>query len=240
MQPEIYKAIIDESHSHNCRVAAHIFYLHDAKAVVEAGADILAHGVRDQPVDEELIRMMKAKSVWYVATLGVDEANYIYAKQPEWLNDAFFTHSLQPALRTQLESTAGRERTLASPNLAKWQRNLAMNQQNLKALHDAGVFIGFGADSGANPLRIPGFAEHRELQLMTDAGIPPLDAITIATKNSARLMDLDDRGVLAPGKLADFIILDVDPSQDISRTNRIHAVWHRGKQVSGSVEDFTP
>jgi imidazolonepropionase-like amidohydrolase len=107
--------------------------------------------------------------------------------------------------------------------------------RNVKALYDAGVRIGFGADSGATPLRIAGFAEHRELKLLTDAGLTPLQAIQTATKNAAALLHLDDRGVIAPGKLADLLIVDGDPSKNITDIDHIRAVWRRGKQVAGPI-----
>jgi imidazolonepropionase-like amidohydrolase len=89
-------------------------------------------------------------------------------------------------------------------------------------------------------LRIPGVAEHLELALMVEAGLTPMQAITNATSNSAALLKLDDRGVLASGKLADLVVLDGDPTTDISNTKKVHAVWHRGKQVAGPIETFTP
>ena len=100
--------------------------------------------------------------------------------------------------------------------------------------------MGFGTDSGATPLRIPGFAEHRELALMVDAGLTPLQAINVATQRAATLLGLDDRGVIANGKRADFVVLDGDPTKDIEASTHIEAVWQRGVQVSGKVTDFTP
>jgi imidazolonepropionase-like amidohydrolase len=83
-------------------------------------------------------------------------------------------------------------------------------------------------------------AEHRELALMVEAGLSPMQAITAATANAAALLKLDDRGVLAAGKLADLVVLDGDPTADIANTKRIHTVWHRGKKAAGPVEAFTP
>src|SRR5262249_42860148 len=68
-RPEISGAIIDEAHRQGLRVAAHVYYLTDAKQLVESGVDVLAHGVRDRPVDDELIRAMKAHHAFYVPTL---------------------------------------------------------------------------------------------------------------------------------------------------------------------------
>ncbi|MET0405487.1 MAG: amidohydrolase family protein, partial [Cystobacter sp.] len=240
MKPEIYQAVIDEAHQRGVRVAAHIHDLEDAKAIVRAGADIVAHGVRDQPVDEEFIQLMKERSVWYIPTLSLDEATFIYAERPEWMNEPFFQRALQPALRAQFADAAWVEKTREEPKSASARKAVAMNQRNLKALYDAGVRIGFGTDSGATPLRIPGIEEHRELALLTEAGLTPVQALTLATGRAAALLGLEDRGVLAPGKWADLVVLDGDPSTDISRTKSIRAVWHRGQEVSGPVEAFKP
>ncbi len=82
MKLEVYDAVIAVAHARGLRVAAHIHDLDDAKAVVKAGADILAHGVRDKEIDAELINLMKERSVWYVPTLALDEATYAYAEDP--------------------------------------------------------------------------------------------------------------------------------------------------------------
>jgi imidazolonepropionase-like amidohydrolase len=76
--------------------------------------------------------------------------------------------------------------------------------------------------------------------LMVEAGLTPLQAITIATSNTASLLRLDDRGTVAAGKLADLVVLDADPSADIANTRKIYAVWHRGKKAAGPAETFTP
>jgi imidazolonepropionase-like amidohydrolase len=238
MKPEIYQAVIDEAHRAGCRVAAHIYYLADAKAVLRAGVDIIAHGVRDQPVDAEFINEMKARSTWYIATINLDECSYIFAEQPDWTKEPFFQNALQPALKAQLSDPAYLEKTLKSPRVPIFKKAVATNQANVKALYDAGVKVAFGTDSGAIPPRIPGFAEHRELQLMVGSGLTPLQAINCATSRAAALLGLTDRGELKPGKLADFIVLTANPLDDISNTEKITAVWHRGKKVAGPVGDF--
>ena len=232
VQPEVYTAVIDEAHKNGLRVAAHIYDLDDAKAIVRAGVDIIAHGVRDKPVDAELIDTMKARSVWYIATMVLDYTNYIFAEQPPWMREPFFQRALHPAVRTQLDDPAYRERTLGSPGTTKNRAAVATNKKNLKELYDAGVRIGLGSNSGVG-LRIPGVAEHLELALMVEAGLTPLQAITIATSNTAALLKLDDRGSVTTGKLADLLVLDADPSTDIANTRKIHAVWHRGKKAAG-------
>src|SRR5262249_47624739 len=102
MNPETYKAIIDEAHVNGMRVAAHVYYLDDAKQLVGNGVDILAHGVRDQAVDSDFIASIKGRGAWYVPTLGSDESFYVYAEHPEWLKQPFLRRALSPALAAQL------------------------------------------------------------------------------------------------------------------------------------------
>jgi len=236
--PDIYTAVIDEAHAKGLRVAAHIYDLADAKRLVAAGADIIAHGVRDQPVDGDFVTMMKSHGVWYIPTLSLDEASYVFAEHPEMLNDPVFAASLQPALRAQFADPAWRAKALASPAIAGAKKAVALNEQNLKTLYDAGVHIGFGTDSGAAAARIPGWAEHRELQLMVDAGLTPSQAIAVATSQAAALLHRDDRGVLAAGRRADFIVLDGDPTKDIHAVDRIEAVWRGGVAADGALSSF--
>jgi imidazolonepropionase-like amidohydrolase len=233
MSPEVYKAIIDEAHVNGMRVASHVYYLEDARLLVGDGVDILAHGVRDTTVDPDFVKSIKARGTWYVPTLSLDESFYIYAEHPEWLQQPFLRRGLPPALLAQLSDPAWRAKILGNTQaLAVQKQSLATNMKNVKTLFDAGANVGFGTDSGATVLRIAGFAEHRELKLLTDAGLTPLQAIQTATKNAAALLHLDDRGVIAPGKLADLLVVDGDPSKDIGAMDNIESVWRRGRKVA--------
>jgi imidazolonepropionase-like amidohydrolase len=75
---------------------------------------------------------------------------------------------------------------------------------------------------------------------MVEAGLTPMQAITNNTYDAVAPLKLDDRGVLASGKLADMVALDGDPTADISNSRRIHAVWHRGNKALGPIDTFTP
>jgi imidazolonepropionase-like amidohydrolase len=121
----------------------------------------------------------------------------------------------------------------ANPLTPKNQAALAMGLRNVKALHDAGVLIGFGTDSGATPTRLPGWAEHRELQLLVQAGLTPAEAIICATHNAAEVLgDAKNRGTLEPGKRADFLVLTANPLDDIRNTTRLEAIYHGGKRIA--------
>lgn len=240
MQPDVYGAVIDECHKQKLRVAAHVFYLADAKALVAAGVDVLAHSVRDLPVDAELVQALKSHGVFYIPTLNVDESFFLLAEQPEVMGDDFFTHAVSPELLQMFQSKAFRDKVAANPNVPKAKAAFAVALRNLKTLHDAGVHVAFGTDSGALPERIPGWAEHHELELMVRAGLSPMDAIVAATQSSAALIKATDRGTLEAGKRADFLVLAADPTVDIRNTRQLVSVWHGGREIAPRVPAAAP
>jgi imidazolonepropionase-like amidohydrolase len=232
MDPAIYRAVIDEAHRHGLHVAAHVYYLADARALVADGVDVLAHSVRDQVIDQELLSAMKQRGVFYIPTLTVDESFFASAEHPEWKNDAFLQGAASPQLLDMLTSEASRQKVEHDPGLAGHRRDFANDQKNLKLAFDADVKVGFGTDSGAIPSRIPGFAEHHELEMMVAAGLTPMQAIMCATRTNAELLHIDKTtGTLTVGKRADLMVLDDNPLDDIRNTRKIVAVWHEGREV---------
>jgi imidazolonepropionase-like amidohydrolase len=240
MPPEIYQAVIEEAHKRHLRVAAHVYYLADAKSLVNDGVDVLAHSIRDKPADQELIAAMKRRRVWYIPTFTVDESFYIYAQHPGFMQVNFFKAALSPALLTMLGSDEYSQKISSDPKTAQHKADFAMDQQNLKAFYDAGVRVGFGTDSGAMPVRIPGFSEHRELEDMVGAGLSPMQAIVCATRSNAALLGIAaTRGTLRPGKRADLIVLAANPLDDITNTRSIVAIFHDGRPVMPTVPAIT-
>src|ERR1700678_1206023 len=236
MSPEIYRAVIQQAHKHHLRVAAHVYYLADAKSLVNDGLDVLAHSVRDKPVDQELISAIKRRGVWYIPTFTVDESFYIYAQHPGFMQINFFKEAVSPVLLTMLTSDAYSKKVSEDPKTAQHKADFAMDQQNLKTLYNAGVLIGFGTDSGAMPTRIPGFSEHRELEDMVQAGLTPMQAIVCATSSNATLLGIEaTRGTLRPGKRADLIVLAANPLDDITNTRSIVTIFHDGRTVAPRV-----
>lgn len=231
MAPEIYTAVIKEAHKNDLRVAAHVYDLADAKKLVNLGVDVLAHSIRDTAVDQEIIDKMKANKTAYIPTLSLDEYNFIYARQPEWLHDPFFKKSLEPGVLDSLTGKDYLDKLKNDPNKDKKIAALKMAQRNLKKLYDAGILVVMGTDSGAQPIRAQGFSEHLELQLMVESGLTPMQVIRIATENGAKHLKIADKtGTLLPGMKADFIVLKADPLQDIKNTRTIEEVWKNGQK----------
>jgi imidazolonepropionase-like amidohydrolase len=173
---------------------------------------------------------MKEHHTAYIPTLQLEEAFFIYADKPDWIRSPFFLNALQPSVREMLLSSSYAAKVQNDPATVLHRQFLATAEQNLKKVSEAGVIIGFGTDSGAMPTRVAGFAEHRELQLMVEAGLTPAQAIRAATAGNAAILGLNT-GTLAPGKNADLLVLDGDPLENIQNTEKIAAVLHEGKLV---------
>jgi imidazolonepropionase-like amidohydrolase len=233
MKPEIYTAIIQEAHQQGLRVASHVFYLEDARKLVGVGVDVIAHSIRDSEIDDALLSQMRKRGVVYIPTLSLDEFAFAYKDAPDWLNDPFFRAALEPGVFEMITSPDYKEKVRNNPNTAKEMSALQIAVKNVKKVHDAGIRVALGTDSGAQLVRVQGFSEHNELELMVKAGLTPMQAITAATKNAAQVLKESDRyGTLEPGKKASFIVLDKDPSKNIVNTRTISAVWKNGQKVS--------
>lgn len=226
---DLSSAIIANARKRGLKVAAHVFYLSDAHALVDAGLAGLAHSVRDKPVTPELIAAMKKRGAWQAAaTLTREISTFIYAKQPAFLDDPFFTRGVSKEVIGTVKGPY-RDRIAADPDLPKYPGFLEMAKQNLKKLADAGVKFGFGTDTGP-PARFTGFFEHWEMELMTEAGLSPMQVITAATKNSAEFLGAKDLGTLEAGKWADLIVLSKNPLENIRNTRSIETVWVAGNK----------
>jgi len=231
MKPEIYRAIIDEAHKNHVRVFAHEFYLADAKSLLAAGVDGFAHSIRDQPVDNELITTMKARRVFLIPTLVRDEVLFAYADNLKWVDDPFFQAGLESGALAFIRNPQYVEKIRQDPDIAKYRAGLEMAKKNLKTLSDGGVKIAFGTDSGI-PTRFPGYNEHRELQLMVEAGLTPMQTIVAATNTNAEILGGSKQfGTLQAGHAAEFLVLDANPLDDIHNTEKLAAVWQAGKPV---------
>jgi imidazolonepropionase-like amidohydrolase len=107
------------------------------------------------------------------------------------------------------------------------------NLRNTVKLYAAGVRLGLGTDTGGvNGGQFFGLGSHVELELLvTKAGLTPMQAVVLGTRTAAEILGLDELGMVAPGKSADFLVLDANPLDDIANTRRISRVYLRGQEV---------
>jgi imidazolonepropionase-like amidohydrolase len=232
LAPNLYRAIIDEAHAQGLRVAAHVYYLADARDLVDAGVDGFLHSVRDAELDEELVARMKARNVFITPNLTIGGRGAA-AQSPPWFDDPLLAEVFsaaviaRPRTAAQNQATAaaaGRGRTSAGPT------SYEMQIRSLAKLNAAGVTIALGDDSGIEN-SFPGYAALRQLERMAEGGMTPQQVIVAATRTPAALLRLTDLGSIAPGKSASFIVLDANPLDSLANARRISTVYLRGQEV---------
>ena len=230
MPPEAYRATIELAHGRGMAVAAHVYYLADAKDVLRAGADFIAHSVRDREVDDEVIALLRERNRCYSPTLMREVSTFVYDSEPAFFGDPFFLAEADAAVVAALRDPARQARVRADRAAQTYKRQLAVAKRNVKTLADAGIRIAMGTDTGP-PARFQGYFEHLELEMMVDAGLTPMQALVAATGNAASCLNLSRVGTLAVGNRADFVVLDANPLDGIRNTRSIESVWIAGRQV---------
>lgn len=226
VQREIARALLSEARRLGMRAAVHAPGLADAREAVAAGATALAHGVLGR-LDPRTIAEMKRRPVFYVPTMDIFE----FLADPRSFVDRVLADPSSLSIgrekvsryRSRTYSDGYRERY---PNFDGVRRQLPILYQNLRRLRDAGVPIALGTDMWA----FPGLAVSIEMELYVRAGFTPLEAIRAASQTSARSLGVEkDRGTLEPGRKADFLILEDDPTRDVRNVRRILEIYKDGE-----------
>jgi imidazolonepropionase-like amidohydrolase len=233
MAPEVYRAVIDEAHQRGLRVAAHIFYLEDAKDLLRAGVDFIAHSVRDKEIDDEFISLMKKRDIPYCPTLTREISAFVYESTPPFFSDPLFLREADRDVVAQLQEPQRQEAMRKSLSAQRYKSGLTVAKLNLKKAADAGLLVVMGTDSGAFANRFQGYFEHLEMEMMAEAGLTPAQILRSATGDAARALRVDGIGAITKGAWADFVVLERDSLKDIRNTHGIASVWIGGNQVRG-------
>lgn len=229
MPYNISRAIIDEAHKQHKKGVAHVYHYQDAHVLIDQGVDGFMHAVRDRPLDKAFLADMRAHGTWQVASTLSREASYAYRPLP-FLNDPFFTKGVSAAELKLLKDAEFNRKLHASPLFKFYLPNMDMALANLGREARAGILFGMGTDSGP-PGRFPGFNAHLEMEYMVKAGIKPMDVIVAATSAPAKFFGATNQGTLETGKLADILVLDKNPLDDIRNTRTIAHVYLSGREV---------
>src|SRR5262245_15995516 len=226
----LFTAIIDEGHKHGLQVNAHVFYYTDAVDLVNAGIDALVHLVRDKEMDDALVASVVKHNVYVMPNLA-PEVN-TYKDLPHWLKDG------DPLMKLLQESApepviARMKKAYEARDSAAVERTRAQYgilQRSLARLAKANAKIVLGCDTGLED-HLFGMSEQHELESMANAGMTPMQVIVAATSRAAEYLKLTRMGTLAAGKEADFLVLDGNPLDNITNTQRISRVYLKGAEV---------
>jgi imidazolonepropionase-like amidohydrolase len=232
LSPELCAAVLEQARKHGKLTFGHAYGLVDAKMLVDRGLNVLAHNVRDREVDGDFIALLKQKNVSLIPTLVRDEGLFVYGDAPAWIDDPFFLKFVPPERLAVLKGKI-REEQAKHPQRALFKSGFEMNKVNLKRLSDAGVRIALGTDSGGSPDRffIQGHSEHREMELMVQAGLTPMQVIQSFSKGASETLGIQrEFGTLAKGKVADLLVLDRNPLDNIAHMRSIHTIYLGGRK----------
>ena len=226
---EYVAAVLDQARKHGKLTMAHIVELADARMAVDEGVNMLVHNVRDQDIPADFLATLKAHNVSVISTLAREEG--MFRAGGGTTDDPFFVKGLSSQQRNDL---AKKLDTLAKdPERAASMRSFEQDKVNVKRLWDAGIRFGFGTDSGGASERyfIQGFYEHRQMDLLAQAGLTPMQVIQSFSKNNSEMLGIDkDFGTLAKGKAADLLVLTKNPLDDIANMRTFEAVYLGGKK----------
>jgi imidazolonepropionase-like amidohydrolase len=232
LTPEFCAAVLEQARKYGKLTFGHAYELADARMLVERGLNVLAHNVRDREIDSDFIAMLKQRNVSLIPTLIRDELLFAYGDAPAWIDDPFFLKSVPPE-RLAVLKTKIRDEQVKNPQRALIKAGFEMNRINLKKLSEGGVRIAFGTDSGgaADRFFVQGYSEHREMELMVQSGLTPMQVIQAFSKGASETLGIDKEfGTLAKGKAADLLVLEKNPLDNILNMRTIQTIYLGGKK----------
>jgi imidazolonepropionase-like amidohydrolase len=232
LAPEAWRAILERAHERKLPVAAHIFYLDDARALLEAGVDYIAHSIRDREVDAATVALLKKRDICVCPTLAREVSAFVYESRPAFFDDPFFLQEADREVLKQLSEPARQAAMRNNKSAQQYKVALEVASRNLKKLVDSGVRIAMGTDTGP-PARFQGYFEHMEMDLMSKAGLTPMQILKSATGDAARCINQAGKvGTIEKGAWADLLVLSRNPLDDIRNARTIESVWIAGNRVS--------
>ena len=225
MPTELLAKIIHYYNLHGILTTVHVSSELRSLEAIYAGSDTLAHPVIQGPVSDSFVKLMAAKKTPFASTLTIGDNYSRLVDHPQYLDQPLYVASLSAAERERLRTRTREE--WKSRAWTAWMRVMnPIAQENVRRIHAAGGVVACGTDQSS------GAATQRELELLSEAGIAPLDVIRIATYNSAVFLGKADQlGSIDTGKLADLVLLSKDPTVDVNNAKSIVFVMKGGRII---------
>ncbi len=226
------RAVGEEAHAQNLPLAVHTGDARDVTDAIDIGASSIEHGSMRDEIPDSVLARMAAKGIFYDPTLGVTEAyaNF-YAARGDSLNNSLVQQTVPGRVLKDTRDFLASGKGADAAKEATFTRAFDQGRANLLRAWKAGVPLVMGTDAG-NPLVFHGPSMHHELQLWVQAGIPVEVALRAATVNAAKLLRAGSHiGAIRQGMDADLLLVDGDPLQDITATERISLVIFKGERL---------
>lgn len=243
--PEIRAAIVDESLENGLIPVAHIDEEADGIQLLEVGLNEFLHStvrtfgpgsgvpMDDPEPSQAFLDLCLAKDCAFTPTLSIVQNNWHFAEHPELLDDPVLQAVMNPAALERWSDAETRANLVEADGFEDRKAAFRQLQDFTKTLHDAGIKLALGTDSGTPNVPM-GWGTHHELELYVEAGLTPMEALVAATGTGAGRMppiNAADFGTLIAGKSADLVVLNADPLTDIRNTLQIDRVMLRGVWV---------
>lgn len=223
LEKDLMNKLVAYAQDNGIRTTVHVSEVALAREAMEAGADAFAHTVYLDDANLDFAQEIAEKGIILSTTMTRIEADTTF------LDDPLFVATLSEETRTEIRES---ERFNGSPYTG-WLSSLRPAiMKNIKTLYDAGVTLAAGTDRSLGPF------PHQELKVIAESGVPPLAVIRMGTLNAAAYIGVEDEiGSIEEGKLADMLLLNADPSADISNTTDIYAVYKGGTWIDRAALD---
>lgn len=228
------RAVVDAAHQHGLLAVVHVSTLEGAWIALRSGADGLVHmhhSTSGLAENREFARAAAERDGFFLMpTMSILETVAGAPGGPTLIEDPRLAPYLDRETRGNLSASfggtdsSGSSGSSGSPEAAG---RVARFLERLSLFVEAGVPILAGTDA-PNPGTGYGVSLHRELELLVRAGLTPSAALRAATADAADAFRLDDRGRIAPGKRADLVLVEGDPTRDITASRAIFAIWKGG------------
>jgi len=224
-----FRAITDAAHARGLKVVAHALPAFLADQVVEDGADVLAHIFTGRRAAPTVVARIKERGVVVIPCLVVEEPFLRLRDEPEFLTEPRLVNSVDPRVLNLFKARG--QRRLAGTMFARSARTFPVAFRNATALISAGCNVVAGSDAG-NLAVFHGPGLHREAELLHKAGMSPARVLEALTVGGARIVGREkEQGTLAPGKVADLVVLDGDPLVDVRNLRRVAHVVKSGRVI---------
>lgn len=226
IKPAVMQAILEEARKYNIPVTAHIATLADVQFLVANGAAGFLHMISDtEDIPQDFLAQLRNLQIVFAPTLVIQELGWLYQQHPERLDDPDVKRSVDADVIAACKSYVAAH---PSPGMSS---RFPIDLRNTHRMAEAGVPIAVGSDGGA-AMDFPGLMTHRELELLVQAGLTPMQVIVAATRNGAlALRKLDDFGTIEPGKRADLLLLSANPTEDVRNLRKIDRILLDGRWV---------